>query len=217
LTRAKTGKVRAAKPKAAYHHGDLRRALVEESLALLEREGLEALSTRVVARRLGVSHAAPARHFPSRTALLEAVATTGFELFIETLTRESEGHRGPAVFEAQGRAYIHFALSHPNLLRLMFSPALKAHPTPGSPLSEAGERAHELLLSGARAALGPKASAAEVESAAFTGWALVHGAALLWLDGPLSAGGKDAMTEAQFLAISDQAIARTTAQLKGAG
>jgi len=217
LTRAKTAKVSAAKPKAAYHHGDLRRALVEESLALLEREGLEALSTRVVARRLGVSHAAPARHFPSRTALLEAVATSGFERFIETLTRESQGHRGPAVFQAQGRAYVRFALAHPNLLRLMFSPALKARPTPDGPLAEAGERAHDLLLSGARAALGPKASAAEVESAAFTGWALVHGAALLWLDGPLSTPGKGGMTEAQFLGIADQAIARTTSQLKDVG
>jgi len=217
LTRAKTGKVRAAKPKAAYHHGDLRRALIDASLALLEREGLEALSTRVVARRLGVSHAAPARHFPSRAALLEALATTGFERFIETLTRESEGHHGRAVFQAQGRAYVRFALAHPNLLRLMFSPALKAHPTPGSPLAEAGRRAHDLLLSGARAALGSKASAAEVESAAFTGWALVHGAALLWLDGPLSVPGKDAMTEAQFLALSEQAIAHTTSQLDNNG
>src|SRR5215470_4643684 len=73
----KTGKTQK-KPARKYHHGDLRRALVDAALAIVERAGPGALSLRELARRAGVSHAAPYRHFESREALLAALATEGF-------------------------------------------------------------------------------------------------------------------------------------------
>ena len=68
----------AAQSKPGYHHGDLRRALIEASLALISEEGFSALTLREVARRAGVTHAAPYRHFLDKEALLAAVAEEGF-------------------------------------------------------------------------------------------------------------------------------------------
>src|SRR6266850_4711197 len=97
---------------SAYHHGDLRAALLQTAGKVLEKEGLGELSLRELARRAGVSHNAPYRHFPDRDSLLAALAAEGFAL----LENEMRGLGA----RAMGEVYIRFALQHPQRFRLMF-------------------------------------------------------------------------------------------------
>lgn len=101
-----------------YHHGDLRRVLLAVGVTILEAEGLEALSLREVARRAGVSHNAPYRHFADREALLAALAAAGFERWAEAMTATG-GDRLEI-----GVAYVKFAVDHPQMFDLMFGPLL---------------------------------------------------------------------------------------------
>lgn len=113
-------------PKPKYHHGDLRNALLLAALDILEADGLDALSLRGVAARVGVSHAAPAHHFPTLRALLNGLATIGFERFAASM-RDARA-RAPADPASQMRAaergYLDFAVSQPALFRLMFTATL---------------------------------------------------------------------------------------------
>lgn len=109
--------------KQKYHHGDLRAALLEAALAVLNELGPRGLSIREVARRAGVSHTAPYRHFADKDELILAVVEQGFELMQQTMTAEQDA-AGPdplAQFAASGFAYVNFALSHPAYYRVMFS------------------------------------------------------------------------------------------------
>jgi AcrR family transcriptional regulator len=153
--------------KASYHHGDLRQALVQAGLKALEKEGLAALSLRDVARRAGVSHNAPYRHFRDRKALLAALASHGFA----ALAREMEAYKG----REMGEAYVRYALARPQLFRLMFGGALRfdAHPE----LRNHAHAAYAGLLR-AFADLG-----ADAQYAAAAAWSLVHGLSQLLLDG----------------------------------
>jgi len=106
-----------------YHHGALRDALVEEAQRLLAAEGLAAVSLRELARRAGVSHSAPERHFPNRQALLDALATRGFVLLGEAIRQAIavHGDRLEDRFRAAAKAYVSFALDNAALLELMFA------------------------------------------------------------------------------------------------
>lgn len=146
-----------------YHHGDLRAALLQTAEEMLEKEGLAALSLREVARRAGVSHNAPYRHFPDRDSLLAALAAEGFEQFAEALEKRPR--------REMGEAYVEFALAHPQRFRLMFGGV-----QPGS-----DRRAYEALKK-SFADLGDGA-----EYAAAAAWGLVHGLAHLLLDGHFAA------------------------------
>ncbi|MEU6486565.1 TetR/AcrR family transcriptional regulator [Streptomyces sp. NPDC046887] len=105
-----------------YHHGNLRTALLERAESVLAQYGADGLSLRALARDLGVSHAAPARHFRDRQALLDALAVSGFTR-LNTALRGAGGTPGPpsARLTALGRAYVEFAVTHPPLLALMFT------------------------------------------------------------------------------------------------
>src|SRR6185369_3100540 len=110
----------------SYHHGDLREAALRKAAEILENEGLESLSLREVARRAGVSHNAPYRHFPDRDGLLVALVEEGFQMLLDALARRPR--------REMGEAYVDFALSHPQRFRLMFgghvkgaSPDLRVH------------------------------------------------------------------------------------------
>jgi AcrR family transcriptional regulator len=187
---------------------------VEAALELADREGLEALTTRALARKLEVSHAAPARHFPNRGSLLAEVAAEAFERFARALANAAKPLRAEAAFAAMGRAYVSFALDHPGLLRLMFSPELKALTEPSERLESASTHAYAVLQSGARQALGDAAPEADVAAAAFLGWSVAQGAATLWLDGPLPSFGPKQGAKARFLAQVDQAISAAVRALK---
>jgi AcrR family transcriptional regulator len=152
---------------ATYHHGDLRAAVLGAAGKILEKEGPAGLSVREAARRAGVSHNAPYRHFPDREALLAAVATEGFSLLQESL----ENRTGREL----GEAYVRFALEHPQRFHLMFGGAI---PAGKYPELQQHARATFATLQGAFAGLGT-----EAEFAAAAAWSLVHGLAQLMLDG----------------------------------
>ncbi len=105
-----------------YHHGDLRRGLMDAALALLAEKGIHALSIREAAKRAGVSSGAPYRHFPAKESLLAALAVEGFHDLGERLI--SARDRWPAdprrQLQASAEAYVGFALEHPERFRLMF-------------------------------------------------------------------------------------------------
>ncbi|RAK69003.1 TetR/AcrR family transcriptional regulator [Phenylobacterium kunshanense] len=107
--------------KRGQHHGALREALIDASLQLLDTEGVEAVTIRAVARRAGVSHAAPINHFPDLRALLTAVATRCFEHLLGA-ARAARDARSDAYgrLEAFVDAYIDYALAHPGRYRMMW-------------------------------------------------------------------------------------------------
>lgn len=159
-------------PSRPYHHGDLRRALIEAAHAMVEESGPETLSLRNAARRIGVSHNAPYRHFPSRTELLAAVAADGFRALRDAVEQE----QGLA---AGIRAYIGFARAHPGLFRLMFGETLQKSADPA--LWAASEHAYD----GLRRCVHEVAPGADRATVAVA-WAQLHGLALLTITGQLA-------------------------------
>lgn len=151
---------------STYHHGDLPAALLRAAGKTLEKHGVGALSLRATARRAGVSHNAPYRHFPDREALLAALAAQGFQLLGERLQAQPG--------RAMGEAYVRFALEHPQRFRLMFGGAVPIAKYPQ--LREAAQAAHQRLVEAFRDLPRP-------ELAAAAAWALVHGLSQLLLDG----------------------------------
>ncbi len=165
-----------------YHHGDLRAALVQAALDLLEKQGPEGVVLREVARRAGVSHNAPYRHFPSREALLAALAAEGFRAFARQMASASA--------QSMGEAYVAFALERPQLFRLMFGGSVKLASDPA--LATAARGAYEGLV----AAFRDRGDVADPQIAAAAAWSLVHGLAHLLLDGHFEqATGGDARRE----------------------
>ena len=114
--------------RAAYHQGDLRTALIEAALEIIDEMGPQGLTIRKVAHRAGVSHAAPYRHFPDKDDLILAVVERGFELLDEEMerARAAAGDDPIAQFAASGEAYLDFALNYPAYYRVMFSGDLLA-------------------------------------------------------------------------------------------
>jgi AcrR family transcriptional regulator len=165
-----------------YHHGALREALIDATEALLAEKGPDAFSLREVARRAGVSPAAPAHHFGDAAGLLTAVATIGFEGLTQALAAgQARGGTDPrTALREQGLAYVRFALRHPGRFRLMFRPG-QLHDDPE--LERHGRAAYEVLADGVRRALaGDEASHTPV---VVTLWSLVHGHAHLAIAGKL--------------------------------
>jgi AcrR family transcriptional regulator len=171
-------------PKHGYHHGDLRRALVDAALALIGERNHAELSLREVARRAGVSYAAPYHHFPDKSALVAAVAGEGFDELVsrmEAAVARRKTLRSELL--ALSEAYLAFALQRPSHYRVMFLPEVKT--VAGSDaLHVAGDRALTLLMERVKRAR-PKATAREHERVAVTVWSTLHGLALLSIDGTI--------------------------------
>ena len=181
--------------KRLYHHGDLRRALLEAAWLLVAEKGLAALTLREVARAVGVTHAAPYHHFPSRTALLEALAEDGFRRLDRALSEaKAEPMQGcpPGTDAAElldriGRAYVDFACAQPEQLQVMFRPRhLDSEGPPPPDLAQIGAKAYGHLSEAVRACqeqgLAPPGDSAAL---ALSAWSLVHGFATLWIQGQL--------------------------------
>ena len=119
-TESGTGAKAIEQPRA-YHHGDLRNGLLEAARCILEEQSLNALTLRAVARRAGVSHAAPYRHFPNHEALLVELAIEGFDELREALgeAARSSGSESDRIAHI-GAAYMRFVAARPALSRLMF-------------------------------------------------------------------------------------------------
>src|SRR5689334_19315662 len=150
-------------PRRRYHHGDLANALVAAALGVVERHGPEAVSMRELAASLGVSRAAPYRHFKDRDALLAAVAVLGFEQLIEGYeTALQAPGDGFARLRQATRVYFHFARERPGLHRLMFESDLLSRSAPAPELLRPAGRAYELLWQAMRGAF-PEAPEHEVK------------------------------------------------------
>jgi AcrR family transcriptional regulator len=185
-------------PERPYHHGDLRRALVDAALTILERDGAAALSLRAVARTAGVSNAAPYAHFRDKAALLAAVAAVGYRRFAAAMLAEAENLADPrGRFGAIGLGYVAFARANPALFRLMFGPEAPA-PESEPDLHEAAQASYRVLTDAVAAA--GTADPAAAATAPVRAWALVHGLATLLIDGRLedavaAAGGERVLVE----------------------
>jgi AcrR family transcriptional regulator len=187
-TRTTTTRTRpAAGKRTGYHHGDLRRALLEASLDLVDESGIGALSLREVARKAGVSHNAPYHHFKDRGSLLSALAEEGFaELAAEMAAARAAAPDARARLEACGLAYVRFALKSAARFKVMFRPELGA-PSEGGAVARASTPALDTLIAAIveaqQAGLAPSGDPMPL---VLTCWAAVHGLASLWLDGPLA-------------------------------
>jgi AcrR family transcriptional regulator len=133
--------------KSTYHHGNLAEVLVEAALKLIEQGGAEAVSLRDLAQSLGVSRAAPYRHFPDRDALLASVAVRGFEDLIALYEAALAGPGdGRDRLRAAGRAFYDFATQRPGLYRLMFESDFLNRAAPPAALMAPAEKSYRLLL-----------------------------------------------------------------------
>lgn len=176
-------------PTHPYHHGDLRRTLLEAAAASIEANGVEALSLRQLARDAGVSHAAPSRHFRDKQALLDALAEDGFNRLAASLGEATQGvATTPAAvrkrFDDLGRSYVAFALAQPTLLSLMFG--LKHAPSARAELLAAGQESMVLTMRVIVAAqeigaIGP----GDPQRIALVAFAAFHGVATLTFGGLL--------------------------------
>jgi AcrR family transcriptional regulator len=182
-----------------YHHGDLRRTILDAALRVIAAEGSGALSLRDLARQAQVSHAAPAHHFGSRVGLLTAIAVEGYRLLGEALTAEP----APSFLET-GARYVQFALRHPAHFQVMYSPEL--HESSDPELSAARARTRGALQ---RAAGGRARQVAA--------WSLAHGFATLWANGTLTeAADADRDPVALFRSIARETFPTSRAPTKRA-
>ena len=172
--------------RTAYHHGDLRSALLQASLALIDELGIGALSLREVARKAGVSHNAPYHHFKDRGSLLAALAEDGFAALAQEMAdARVAAPNARARLEACGLAYIRFAQESPARFKLMFRPELTG-PDAEAAVAQSSTAALDTLTTAIiEAQAGGLAPAGDPRPLVLTCWAAVHGLASLWLDGPL--------------------------------
>lgn len=187
---------RTPQVKRGYHHGDLRRALLDAAIPLLRDGGPEALTLRAVARAAGVSQTAPYRHFADRAELVAAVAEAGFRRLHAHLV---DAARAPAAIlgqapttargglQAIAMAYVRFALEHPAEYRVMFGSEMAALVASRRELATARDEVFALLRGGI-AILQEQGLVREgnTRAIALTAWALVHGLVMLALDGQVS-------------------------------
>jgi AcrR family transcriptional regulator len=165
-------------PKKAYHHGDLRAALVEAGLKLLETRTADDLSLREVARAVGVSATAVYRHFPDKGALMTALAGEGLaRLAVAQHAASDAAGGGVAGFNATGAAYVRFALANPALFRLIFANPASVDHQPHDHEDDA------MTFLRANAAMVAEGKGGDAQIIALQAWALVHGLSMLMLDG----------------------------------
>jgi len=180
----------ATKPNRPYHHGNLRRALLDEALATIRAEGVDGLTLREIGARVGVSRTALYRHFADKRALLAAVATEGFRTLRQQLiTAWEDGGRGRAAFDSMGVAYVRFAVANPSHYRVMFGGFVDPKACEPELAAEAAGAFQALV--DALATLQHDAIVRgddTVQMARFV-WAVVHGVAMLGIDGQLPEPG----------------------------
>lgn len=182
-----------------YHHGDLRQALINAALELLTEQDVRSLSLREVARRAGVSHTAPYRHFADKDALLATVAEEGFGMLTHSLEVAAQQATDDPLqqLEAIGVAYVDFALEHPSHYQMMFGNYEANLEETTTSLADAAQQSFMVLVNVIVA--GQEAGVLRTEEPtqlAQAAWALVHGLAMLIIDGQLP------MTQNQAIASS---------------
>ena len=192
-TREKKGKPR---PKTPYHHGNLRAALIQGGLELIEEKGIRALTLRDIGSRLGVSRAAPYRHFKDKADLLSAISQAGFVMFGNVIAKakQSAGDGFGAQMDAIAMAYVRFANEHRAQFEVMYAALLEGGgTTEGSGL--AFTIAEETIREGQQ-----QGEVRPGDPAALTRvfWAWVHGASMLRM-------GRDDL-EPEFIRFSSEVL-----------
>ncbi|RCV53517.1 TetR/AcrR family transcriptional regulator [Marinitenerispora sediminis] len=200
--------------RTAYHHGDLRRTLLDAALDLIAEQGVAAVSLRGLARRAGVSHAAPAHHFTDKAGLFTAIAVEGHHLLADAMTAGTAAGGGPghgargagdgdgtdapaAVLRELGVRYVRFALDHPAHFDVMFRLDLCRADDPG--LAAARERSGALLNSAVPGGPhGPRR-----RGYVLAAWSVAHGFATLWREGSLARSVGDGTPENYFEEAAD--------------
>ena len=185
---------------APFHHGDLRNALIGTACELIERVGPAAISLREAARIAGVSHNAPYRHFPTREALLAAVAAEGFNR-LRTKFEEALAPVPDDRLLAIGQAYLRFAIENPGIFRLMFGAGLNRQTYPE--LGLAAEQAFEVLTR--RTSVSGEELPQEI---ALGAWSLVHGLSHLLVEDQLGTNLKEDALSGRLLDRLTQSFGR---------
>ncbi|MEX1037715.1 MAG: WHG domain-containing protein [Acidimicrobiia bacterium] len=185
-----------------YHHGDLRRALLEEAGRILEAEGAASISLRRLARSLGVSHAAPGHHFSDRAELLSELAADGYAGLADALGEAMESTRPEDWLGATGKAYIRFGMANPERYRMMFGSQLMGEDCPERLRAESSRAYMMLLRASYRGPPDVDPADYHVDIIELFAWSLVHGAVMLWLDGQLGPG----VDRETFLALTDRIL-----------
>jgi len=166
-----------------YHHGNLRQALLEEAAEAIREGGIGRLSLRDLARRAGVSHGAPARHFADKAALLTALATDALERFQAALLggMAEAGDSALDRHRAIGMGYVRFAIEHPAYFRLMTGRRDFFEPDAG--FDAAYQRLFETIREATIAAQQEGwAAGRDPDDLLITSWSVVHGFAMLWVE-----------------------------------
>jgi AcrR family transcriptional regulator len=170
--------------KSSYHHGDLRKALIDAAAALAAESGRESVSLREVAKRASVSHAAPYHHFSGKAELLHAVALEGFRL-MDAEMRMAVHKKSMADpydrLQAIGLAYIRFAARYPHYFKAMFRGVTpnEAFPDP----EDHGQKNFDGLVRAVQGCIGEKGKPGKrTMNLVLTAWSIVHGMASLWVE-----------------------------------
>ncbi len=175
------------KVRKGYHHGNLREAILSESMSWIKKKGVESLSLREIAKKLGVTHSAPNKHFAKKEELLASLIEAGFIQFKKALLegkKDMDKHPREA-FIAMGKSYLRFANENPEMYRLMFSNNIEDM-TNYPACEKAGLESFDVLLSSVitlqeRGLLRD----GDPKSIAFLIWSFTHGYVMLVQDGRL--------------------------------
>jgi AcrR family transcriptional regulator len=171
-----------------YHHGDLRQALIDAALELVVEKDVSSVSLREVARKAGVSHAAPYRHFEDKEALLAAVAQEGLEMFNYSLQEANQHITNPLEkLEVGCTAYVRYAIAYPSYYRIMFGAGganvEKKYPFLADSIQQSWMQFVNIIAQGQSMGL---IRSGNPEQLAQGVWALTHGLAMLVLDGQIT-------------------------------
>lgn len=181
------------KPAQAYHHGDLRRVLINTAVEIISEQGAKDMSLRKIAKRAGVSHAAPYRHFKDKNAILAAVARQGFEMMLKITLERIARNKGNELdhFAICGLSYIDFAITCPSHYRVMFgtrtgdsyfSEEFRTESIPVFKLLQ-----DKIMVCQEKGLLKP----GNTREMALAAWSIVHGFAMLRIDGHIQDDGMD--------------------------
>lgn len=187
----------------SYHHGNLREVLLRSAIQLIAKVGPSGLTLREVARRAGVSHAAPYRHFKDKEDLIAAVATQGFEELNRAMVRSA--HQGSDTLDSlkrAGIAYVAFALRRPEHFTVMFDTAAFSKQQPEA-VSASEQCFGTLLTLVQRCVDEAQLPQGDVQEMALVAWSMVHGIAKLAIAGKLGFRSKAKVLEFADFAISE--------------
>jgi AcrR family transcriptional regulator len=196
--------------RGSYHHGDLRRALIDAALDEIATRGPAQLSLRALARSAGVSHAAPAHHFRDKSGVFTAIAIEGYQLLHQSQLRASEGVDPGETLLPLAVNYVLFAIEHRSHYEVMWREDLY---DPGDPvLVAARARVFDVFYHSVAAGTGGL-EPQQFQGAVAAAWSIVHGFATLWLSGNLAPiVGTDPLAAADEVARGLVAIANVTAR-----